>query len=138
MYFHSGAELWTLRLSGQVCLVLNTCLFKVTGIYMFMNKIISYMFKLVYKLPDVLHQPVTMEGIRLVVRHNTNFITVHSRVTIGGCSMKFEHKIEHQFAHAIAHRMPYTSILSICMTLLQGHTKSFLKEISLCHSFQSY
>ena len=83
------------------------------------------MFKLVYKLPDVLHQPVTTEGIWLIVWHNTNFITVHSRVTIGGCSMKFEHKIEHQFAHAIAHRMPYTSILFICMTLLQGYTKSF-------------
>ena len=30
-----------------------------------------------------LQQPVTTEGIQ----HNTNFATVHSQVTVGGCSV---------------------------------------------------
>lgn len=80
MYIHRGAELWTVRLSGQMCLVLNTWLFKVMSIYMFMNKTISYFYTCPKKLPNVLHQPVATERIRVIVQHNTNFTTVHSRV----------------------------------------------------------
>ena len=29
--------------------------------------------------------------------------------------MEFEHKLLHQFSVAVARRMPYTSVLSICM-----------------------
>ena len=67
---------------------------------------------------------VTMEAI---VQHNTNFITVHSRVTVGSCLMEYKYKLLRQFAHAVAHRMLYTSILSICMTLLHGHMNSLKK-----------
>ena len=63
-------------------------------------------------------------GHSAIVRHNTNFATVHSRVTVGGCSMKYEYKFLRQFTH-VARRMPYTSVLSVCTTSLQGHTKSF-------------
>ena len=47
-------------------------------------------------------------GHSAIVQHNTNFATVHSRVTVGGCSVEYEYKLSHQFAHVVAHRMPYT------------------------------
>ena len=64
-----------------------------------------------------------------IVQHNTNFITVHSRVTVGSCLMEYKYKLLCQFAHAVAHRMLYTSILSIRMTLLHGHTNSLKKVV---------
>ena len=53
---------------------------------------------------------------------------IHSRVTVGGCSMEFEYNFLCHFACAVARRMPYTSILVTCTTSLQGHTKSFWKK----------
>ena len=44
--------------------------------------------------------------------------------------MEFEYNFPHQFALAVAYRMPYTSVLSICTTSLQGH-KEFKKISSL-------
>ena len=63
-------------------------------------------------------------GHSAIVRHNTNFTTVHTQVTIGGCSVEYMNKLLCQFTSVVEHRMLYTSVLSICMTLLQGHTKS--------------
>ena len=42
--------------------------------------------------------------------------------------MEYEYKFLQQFARVVAHRMPYTSVLSICTTLLQGHTKRFWEK----------
>ena len=42
--------------------------------------------------------------------------------------LEYEYKRLCQFACAVAHRMLYTSVLSICTTSLQGHTKSFGKK----------
>ena len=58
----------------------------------------------------------------------SKFATVHSWVTVGGCSMEFEYNFLCQFARTVARRMPYISVLSICMASLQGHTKSFWKK----------
>ena len=47
--------------------------------------------------------------------------------------MEFEYTFIRQFAHAVARRMPLYKC-SICMTSLQGHMKSFKKNIfSLLH-----
>ena len=71
----------------------------------------------------------------VIVRHNSKFATVHTWVTVGGCSMEFEYNFLRQFVHAVARRMPYTSVLSICMTLLQGHVKNFCKFSVRCSLF---
>ena len=64
-----------------------------------------------------------------VVWYNSKFATVHSRVTVGGCSMDFEYNFLCQFARAVAHTMLYISVLdSICTASLQGHTKRFWKK----------
>ena len=80
-------------------------------------------------IANLLHQIFTTtsryERHLVIVRHNSKFATVHSRVTVSGCSIEFEYNFLRQFSHAVACRMPYISILSICMTSLQGHTKSF-------------
>ena len=63
---------------------------------------------------------------QVFLKHGKVFsATVHSRVTVRGCSVEYEYKFLHQFARVVAHRMPYTSVLSIYTTLLQGHTKRF-------------
>ena len=68
---------------------------------MFMNKIsmsqtclhnISY-----EKANGVLQQLVPTEG----VQHNTNFATVHSQVTVHGCSMEYEYKLLRQFSTTV-------------------------------------
>ena len=76
-------------------------------------------------------------GHSAIVQHNTNVATVHSRVTVGGCSVEYEYKLLRQFARVVAHRMPYTSILSICTTSLQGRTNPvrhslFVKLLGTC------
>ena len=77
-------------------------------------------------------------GHSAIVQPNTNFAIVHSRVTVGGCSVEYEYKFLRQFARIVAHRMPYTSVLSICTTLLQGHTKHFWNKNSpVCRSLFS-
>ena len=93
---------------------------------MFMNKIsmsetcpYNFSYK---KSCQILEQPVATKGIQ----HNTNFATVHGRVIVGGCSIKFERNFLRQFAHAVARRM---QCLSICTTSLQGHMKGFHSEI---------
>jgi len=54
----------------------------------------------------------------MAARHNTNFTTVHSRVTVGSCSKEYKYKLLCQFAHIVAHKMPHTSISSIYMKSL--------------------
>jgi len=59
---------------------------------------------------------------------NTNFTTVHSQVTLGGFSMEFEQKLlSSVFSRCWAQNAIYQH-LYICITLLQGHMKSFLKK----------
>ena len=89
-----------------------------------MSKTCLYNFSYI-KATGYLQQPVTTEGISATVQPNTNFTTVHNRVTVGGCSVEYEYKFLRQFGRVVAPRMPYTSVLSICMTSLQGHTKHF-------------
>ena len=77
-------------------------------------------------------------GHSAIVQHNTNLATVHSRVTVGGCSVEYEYKLLRQFARVVAHRMLYTSVLSIFTTSLQGHTKRFWKKnFPVCRSLFS-
>ena len=76
------------------------------------------------KAMGVLQQSSRYRGHSAIVRHNTNFATVHTQVTAGGCSVEYMNKLLCQFTSVVEHRMLYTSVLSICMTLLQGHTKS--------------
>ena len=74
-------------------------------------------------------------GHLALVRHNTNFATVHSWVTVSGCLVEYEYKLLRQLACFIVHRMLYTSVFSICMTLVQGHTKHFWnKNFPVRHS----
>ena len=69
-----------------------------------------------------------------VVHNNTNFATAHSQVTVrmlGGVQVQTSMSV----CSLVAHRIPYTSVLSTCTTLLQGHTKSFKKILfPVCHS----
>ena len=61
-----------------------------------------------------------------IVQHDTNLATVYSQVTVGSCLVEYEYKLLcHLVCDHVLHRMLYTSILSICTTLLQGHTKLF-------------
>ena len=48
-----------------------------------------------YVLPKSWNFTITSHhrGIRLLVQHNTNFSTVHSQVTIGGCSVEYDYKL---------------------------------------------
>ena len=80
------------------------------------------------RLAPIITTTCHYRGHSAIVQPNTDFATVHSQVTEGGCSVEYEYKLLHQFAWAVAHRMPYTSILSICATSLQGHTKCFWKK----------
>ena len=46
--------------------------------------------------------------------------------------MEYECKFLCQFARVAAHRMPYTSILSICTTLVLGHSSpQFVCKVTL-------
>ena len=76
------------------------------------------------KLPDIYNNQSLRRAFSYSSAYNTNFATVHSRVTVGGCSVEYEYNLLLQFARVVAHRM-YTSVLSICTILLQGHTKFF-------------
>ena len=48
---------------------------------------------------------------------------IQQKSALGKSYIKYEYKLLCQFARDVAHRMPYTSVLSICTTSLQGHTK---------------
>ena len=88
------------------------------------------------KLPDFCNnQSLPYRGHLALVQHNTNFTTVHSPVTVGGCSVKYKYKLLCQFACFVVHRMLYTSVFSICTTLVQGHTKRvWNRNFPVCHS----
>ena len=104
---------------------------------MFVNRISmpqTFLYNFFYnKVTRFLRQQV----ITVIVQHNSKFTTVHSWVTVGGCSMEFEYNFLRQFACAVACRMPYTNIISIYTTSLQGHTKSFWKKIPVRHGLFS-
>ena len=73
-----------------------------------------------------------------IVRHSSNLVTVHSQVTVGGSSVEFEYNFLRQFARTVGCRVSYTSVLSICTTLLQGHMKGFWKRnFPVYHSLYS-
>ena len=53
------------------------------------------------KLPDF----TTTSRYRVhsaTVQHNTNFATVHSQVTLGGCSVEYKYKLLRQFTTTVA------------------------------------
>jgi len=55
------------------------------------------LFNFFYKrLPDF-YKTNHYRGHSAIVWHNTNLATVHSRVTVDGCSMEYDHKLLRQF-----------------------------------------
>ena len=50
-------------------------------------------------------------GNSAIVQHSTNFATVYSRVTVGGCSVEYEYKVLRQLARVVVHRILFTSDL---------------------------
>ena len=40
-------------------------------------------------------------GHSALVQHNTNFATVHSWETVGGCLVEYEYKLLHQFTTTV-------------------------------------
>ena len=68
---------------------------------MFMNKVSisqTCLYNFSYKKATrFLQQPVAKEGIHsAIVQHNTYCSAIHSRVTVGGCSMEYEYKVLYQ------------------------------------------
>ena len=78
-------------------------------------------------------------GHSATVQHNTNFATVHSRVTVGGCSVECEYKHLGQFACIVTHRMPYSSIYLFTWHWCRATQSVFgPKKFPVCRSLQSH
>ena len=60
-----------------------------------------------------------------IVRHNANFATVHSRVTVGGCSVEYEYKLLHQFTTTVGGIRCSLWLKQSQSNSLQSHTKRF-------------
>ena len=74
--------------------------------YMFMNKISMsktclYKFSCKKAIYQIFTTTSRYRGHLATVQHNTNFATVHSRVTVGGCSVDYEYKLLHQFTTTV-------------------------------------
>ena len=59
------------------------------------------------------------------VQHNTNFATVRSQVTLGGCSVDYEYKLLRQFTTTVGGTSCYLWLEQSQSNSLQGHTKRF-------------
>ena len=66
-------------------------------------------------------QPVATEGIQ----YNTNFATVHSQVTVDGCSVEYKHKLMRQFTMTVGGTRCSLWLKQSQSNSLQGHTKLF-------------
>ena len=76
-----------------------------------------------HKDTGFLQQPVTTEGIWL---YNTNLATVHSRVTVGGCLVKYEYKLVHQLTTTVGRTRCYYSQNRCLITLQTAFKKLFM------------
>ena len=60
------------------------------------------------------------------VQYDTNFATVRSQVTLGGCSVDYEYKLLRQFTTTVGGTSCYLWLKQSQSNSLQGHTKRFL------------
>ena len=71
---------------------------------MFMNKIsmsLTCLYNISTKnLPDIYSNQSQQRALS-IVQHNTNFATVHSQVTVSGCSVEYEYKLLCQFTTTV-------------------------------------
>ena len=70
--------------------------------YMFMNRIsMSQTCLMTFPTKKIFTTTSRYRGHSALVRHNTNFATVHSRVTVGSCSVEYEYKLLRQFTTTV-------------------------------------
>ena len=70
-------------------------------------------------------------GHSAIVWHSTNFATVHSRVTEGGCLMEYKYKLLCQFSTAVGGTRWYLWLKQSHSNSLQGHTKHFYSYVGI-------
>ena len=70
-------------------------------------------------------------GHSAIVQHNTNFATVHSQVTVGGCSVEYEYKLLRQFTTTVGGTRCYLWLKQSQSNSLQGHTKRFCSYLGI-------
>ena len=92
---------------------------------MFINKISRCM-----TFPTKSYQIVTTtscyRGHSAILQCNTTFATVHSQVTVGGCSVEYEYKL--LYVSLLTFRMPYTNQHFIYLyNIAAGPHEGFLK-----------
>ena len=70
-------------------------------------------------------------GHLALVCHNTNFATVHSRVTVGGCSVEYKYKLLCQFTKTVGGTRCYLWFKESQSNSPQGHTKRFCSYVGI-------
>ena len=71
----------------------------------------------------------SLRGYLALVRHNTNFATVHSRVTVGGCLVEYKYKLLGQFTKTVGGTRCYLRFKESQSNSMQGQTKHFCSYI---------
>ena len=74
-------------------------------------------------------------GHLAIVQHNTNFATVHSQVTVGGCSVKYECKLLRQCTTMVGATEPEQLNVSL-LTLLHTECRIPLFYLLVGHRFR--
>ena len=74
-------------------------------------------------------------GHLAIVQHNTNFATVHSQVTVGGCSVEYECKLLCQYTTTVGATEPEQLNVSL-LTLLHTECRIPLFYLLVGHRFR--
>ena len=69
-------------------------------------------------------------GHSAIVQHNINLATVHNRVTVGSCSVKYKYK-PRQFTTKVGGTRCYLLLKQSQSNSLQGHTKQFCSYLGI-------
>ena len=75
--------------------------------------------------------PRHYRGHSAIVQPNTNFATVDSRVTVGGCSMEYEYKLLRQFTTTVGRTSCNSSLKKSQSNSLQGHMRRFCSQLGI-------
>ena len=77
-------------------------------------------------------------GHLAMVGHNIYLTTVHSWVTVGGCSMEYKYKPVHQYTTTVGGTRCHLWLKQSQSNLLQGHTKHFSSYLRIEQSSSSW
>ena len=149
LYFFAQLQL-DLSLSGEVIrLLLKYCIYcasvpslrreptnsliKVTGTCSWKKLICHRLACITFPTKKLLdfynHQSQQMASA--IVQHKTNFATVHSQVTLGGCSVENEYKLLCQFTTTLGGTSCYLWLTQSQRNSLQGHMKHFCSYLGI-------